>query len=84
MTPNEARQPKNILEVKIQLEAHRLKRKRYPDVQLDSDVRVYTKKRNFQKERQPVWSSTKHKVNKIEESHGQKDHHVEAYTKPLM
>ena len=54
MTPNEARQPKNILEVKLQLEAHRLKRKRYPDVQPDSDVRVYTKKRNFQKERQPV------------------------------
>ena len=70
MTPNEARQPKNILEVKLQLEAHRLKRKRYPDVQPDSDVRVYTKKRNFQKERQPVWSATKHKVNKIEASHG--------------
>jgi hypothetical protein len=29
--------PKNILEVKLQLEAHRLKRKRYPDVQPDSD-----------------------------------------------
>ena len=84
MTPNEARQPKNILEVKLQLEAHRLKRKRYPDVQPDSDVRVYTKKRNFQKERQPVWSVTKHKVSKIEESHGQKFYHVEGYAKPLM
>ena len=84
MTPNEARQPKNILEVKLQLEAHRLKRKRYPDVQPDSDVRVYTKKRNFQKERQPVWSATKHKVNKVEESHGQKFYHVEGYAKPLM
>ena len=68
----------------IQLEAHRLKRKRYPDVEADNTVRVYTKKRNFQKERQPVWSTTKHKVSKIEESHGQKFYHVEGYAKPLM
>ena len=50
----------------------------------NSTVRVYTKKRNFQKERQPVWSATKRKVFKIEESHGQKFCHVEGYIKPLM
>ena len=84
MIPNEARQPKNILEVKLQLEAHKLKRKRYPDVQPDSTVRVYTKKRNFQTQRQPVWSTTKHNVNKIEVSHGQMFYHVQGSAKPLM
>jgi cytochrome c biogenesis factor len=80
-----ARQPENILEVKLQLEAHKTETETHTlTCSRIATVRVYTKKRNFQKERQPVWSVTKHKVNKIEESHGQKFYHVEGYAKPLM
>jgi hypothetical protein len=60
LTPNEARDKKNILAVKTNLELHRVKKRKYPDVNVGDSVRVYTKKKNFQKERVPVWSEKIH------------------------
>ena len=84
MTPNEAREPKNKLEVAIRLEAHRIKTRNYPDVNIGDLVRIYTKKKNSQKENISVWSPYKYKVVKIDESQGQKFYHIDGQTRPLL
>ena len=83
-TPNEARQPKNYVDVKAQIEMHKEKKRKYPDIVVNDYVRVFTKKKNFQKENVSVWSQHKYKVIKIDESHGQKFYHIDGQTKPMM
>ena len=56
MTPADAKKPINIFEVKSNSEIHRIKKRIYPDVEEGDQVRVYTKKKHFQKERVPIWS----------------------------
>ena len=84
MTPAEAKLDKNIFEVKTKLEMHRVKRRRYPDVKEGDEVRIYTKKKNFQKSHIPVWSINKYTVKKIDTSHGQDFYHVEGLSKAFM
>jgi hypothetical protein len=56
---------------KAKLEINRVSKRKYPDIKENDEVRIYTKKKNFQKERVPVWSLNKYTVNKIVNSHGQ-------------
>jgi hypothetical protein len=49
MTPNDARAKKNLLEVKTNLELNRISKRKYPEINVGSSVRVYIKKKNFQK-----------------------------------
>lgn len=84
MTPAEAKKPSNYFEVKTRLEMNRINKRRYPDISVNDTVRVYTKKKNFQKERVPVWSENKYKVIKIDRSHGQNFYYIEGRDKALM
>ena len=84
LTPNEARDKKNVLTVKTNLELHRVKKRKYPDINVGDSVRVYTKKKNFQKERVPVWSENKYKVEDITENFNQKFYHIEGRDRPLL
>ena len=84
MTPSEARQDKNVFEVKTQLEMHKIKKRKYPDIAVGDEVRIYTKKRNFVKERYGVWSQNKYKVIKIDHSHGQDFYHIEGNNKAFL
>ena len=45
MTPADTRKPENRFDVKTNLDMHRVKRRRYKDVNVGDDVRVYTPKR---------------------------------------
>ena len=84
LTPNEARDKKNVLTVKTNLELHRVKKRKYPDINVGDSVRIYTKKKNFQKERVPVWSENKYKVEDITENFNQKFYHIEGRDRPLL
>jgi hypothetical protein len=84
MTPSDAKKPENIFQVKAQLEIKRVKKRKYPDVSIGDYIRIYTKKKNFQKERIPVWSNNKYKVIKIEQSHGQNFYHIEGRDRSLL
>ena len=84
MTPSEAKKPSNYFEVKTRLEMNRINKRRYPDISINDTVRVYTKKKNFQKERVPVWSENKYKVIKIDRSHGQNLYYIEGRDTALM
>jgi hypothetical protein len=67
MTPNEARKDSNTMTVKTKLEVNRVQKRKYPNMEEGDEVRIYTKRKNFAKERVPVWSETKHKVVKHSE-----------------
>ena len=45
MTPNEARNPKKLLDAKLHMEMHRVKKRKYPEVKEGDRVRIYKKKR---------------------------------------
>ena len=62
---------------------HRVKKRKYPEVEEGDEVMVYTKINNFQKERDPIWSENKNKVSKIDVSHGQR-FVLEGRERPLM
>ncbi len=76
MTPNDARKPQNQLQTKINLELKRVHSRRYPEVNVGDYVRIYKKKDKLDKERVPMWTKDKHRVERIEESMGQKIYYV--------
>ena len=83
-TPNEARQPKNRLDVKLNLEMKRKHNRTYPDVKVGDKVRIYTKKANFAKERIPVWSNNTYTVERKEEKNNQDFYYVNGRDRPLL
>ena len=76
MTPNEAKKPHNHIQVKINLELKRKHSRVYPEIHIGDLVRIYRKKDKLDKERVPIWSVTKHRVERIQESMGQKLYYV--------
>jgi len=84
MTPNEARQSKNVLDAKLHMELHKVRKRKYPDVKVGDLVRFYKKKDKFDKERVPVWSRTSHEVEKIEYAHNQAFYYISGMVKPFM
>ena len=51
---------------------------------IDDEVELYKKTYIFDKENKSVWLKTKHKVESISQSHGQKYYHLEGHTKPYL
>ena len=47
MTPSDAKKPENLFQVKAQLEMHRVKKRKYPNISVGDDVRIYTKQNNL-------------------------------------
>ena len=84
MTPNNAREKKNELNVRLKLEMGRKTTRKYPPVEVNDKVRIYTKKGKFDKERVPVWSGVTYNVDKIEVSQGQKFYYISGREKPLL
>ena len=50
-TPADARQNKNQLDVKLNMELHRVQKRKYPEINVGDTVRIYKKKNKFDKER---------------------------------
>ena len=84
MTPKEAMKPSNTLQVKANLEMQRKHTRIYPDVNVGDYVKVYNKKEKYDKERIPVWTKDKFKVESINESMGQNFYKVEGRPRQLM
>jgi len=83
-TPNNAREKKNELDVRLKLELGRKTTRTYPPIEVNDKVRIYKKKGKFDKERVPVWSDNVFNVDKIETSQGQKFYYVSSRDKPLL
>ena len=70
-TPNEARDTKNELNVKLNMLMHQKHNRRYPILEIGSKVKIYRKKRTGEKSHTSYWSENAYEVEKISYSLGQ-------------
>jgi len=70
-TPNEAKESKNELNVKLNLTLHKTHTRKYPLIQIGDRVKIYRKKKTGEKERTSTWSENTYEVEKIIQSFGQ-------------
>ena len=84
MTPQDARNPGAEFDVKTNLEIHRISNRKYPELDLGNNVRVYKKKSRFAKERVPVWEEEVKQIEGINTSFGQKFYKVSGIDRPLI
>jgi hypothetical protein len=84
MTPTEAREEHNDHAVRASLVVHSVKNRVYPELRLGDRVRVYRKRKTFDKERVPVWEDGYRKIMGIIESHGQKLYKVDDLPYPFI
>ena len=80
LTPAEAEKKENQFYAKLHLEMHRINKRRYPDINVGDNVKVYKKKDKLDKEHIPVWQSKIYKVENITQQFGQKYYYLEGYT----
>ena len=78
MTPYEARTDKNLLTVKQKLELHAKHDRLYPDINVGDKVKIYTKKKIFDKQHKSVWSDDSYNADSVVLSHGQKFYKTDA------
>jgi hypothetical protein len=72
MTPDEAKKPKNEIDVKMNLLVGKKRSRIYPRLSLGDKVKVMRKKGTFEKERTSNFSADSHEIISITEGHGQK------------
>jgi hypothetical protein len=77
-TPNQAREEKNKLDIKMNLEAGAVKKRKYPSISIGGRVRIYKKKKGNFGEREVTLSRSAKtlKVERIQDSHGQDFYYV--------
>ena len=88
LTPAQAKLPRNRALVKGRLEVNRISTRKYPPLNVGDTVKVFQKKDKLDKERVSTWRTENYKIEKIEESHGQKIYtvtpKVPQWNKPLV
>ena len=67
--PWEGRLARHRLEIKTKLELNAKRQRKYPDIEVGDNVRLY-KKDKMDKERTGVWTKDLHEVDAIKESEG--------------
>ena len=66
MTPAEALKEKNNYKVKMKMATEATRTRKYPEIDIGDEVKIYRKKAITEKERSSNWSPTKYKVERIE------------------
>ena len=84
MTPHDAKQKVNELNVKMHLEMKRRHTRVYPDVEVGDSVKTFKKKTVMTKQRVSRWSDDIHIVEYITESHGQKFYKLSDKERPCL
>ncbi|MCR9134318.1 MAG: transposase family protein, partial [bacterium] len=84
LSPNEARKPQNHFSVKMQLELNRIKTRKYPNLRIGDEIKIFRKKGITEKERNSTWSVNKYKIEKIEQKLGQDYYYVEGVSRPYL
>ena len=82
-TPTEARKPDNHIFVKINLELNRKQNRRYPDINVGDKIKIYKKKKLFDKEHKSVWLAGNHQVEEIINKFNQTFYKVSNFNKLL-
>ncbi len=71
MTPQDAMKPQNQIAAKLNMELKARHSRKYEKIEVGSKVKLYRKKKNFEKERTSSWSVATYTVEAIKESLGQ-------------
>jgi hypothetical protein len=77
MTPNEARKPSNAIDVKTNIQLQATFTRKYPELEVGSNVKIFKKKTLGQKERVSSFMPTIFIITEIIEQHGQKYYKVQ-------
>ena len=77
LTPDKARDPRNLALVKGRLEVGRISNRKYPRVEVGDTVKVHKKKDKLFKEGVPIWRPEPYTVIEIIESKGQKFYNLD-------
>jgi hypothetical protein len=77
MTPNEATKPGNAIDVKTNIQLQATFTRKYPELEVDSSVKIYKKKTLGQTERVSSFMPTIFTITEIIEQHGQKYYKVQ-------
>ena len=70
-TPWEGRLARHRLEIKTKLELNAKRNRKYPDIAVGDEVRLYKKKGKMDEERTGVWTEDLHGAEAIKGSEGQ-------------
>ena len=88
LTPNEAHDDKNNMDVKVNLTRREKTTRKYEEINENDTVKIFTKGRgNYtdRKEYNSIWSKENYKVQKIEyDSTGNRSFKLEGLTKPFL
>ena len=84
MTPAEAMQKSNHLEVRINLEMKRKHSRLYPEINVGDTVKIYKKKDKLDKERLSVWGYKTYTVQDIQEFNDQQLYKIEGVYRLLV
>ena len=84
MTPQQAKLPKNEIEVKINISLQARKTRTYPELNINDEVKVIRKKGISEKAHTSHWLNERFKVKKIEKKLGQTYFYVEGRPTPLL
>ena len=83
-TPAEASKRENSMDVEMNLEMKAKKNRKYPELNVNDEVKIYKKKERFEKERKSVWSDNSYTIEKISISHNQKYYKLEGLAREYM
>ena len=83
LTPNEATKSKNEAHVRAMLELNAIRKRKYPEIKVGDRVKIYKKKKTFEKERISVWTELSYEVEDIKDEKGQEFYYLSGHDKPL-
>ena len=84
MTPAEALKEKNNYKVKMKMATEATRTRKYPEINIGDEVKIYRKKAITEKERSSNWLPAKYKVERIEKKLGQTYFYLEHNTRPFL
>ena len=84
LTPNEARKPRNEFNVKLNISTKAVKKRVYPDLEVNDKVKLARKKGITEKQQTSHWLKEIFTITKIEKKMGQTYYHLEGRNQPYL
>ena len=83
-TCDEATKPSNAIDAKTNIELQAIFTRKYPELEIGRNVKIYKKKTLGQKERVSKFLTTVYIISNITEKHGQKYYNLQGITRPYL
>ena len=84
MTPKEAMKEKNELKAKQNMTRQATRTRKYPEIETDSKVKIYRKRKPGEKERTSLWRPQIEEVERIEQNNNQSMFYLKGDKRPYL